>query len=152
MAMEEFESHLPVFSLTRPADLRTAEVLQLHRIRFGPLLHELAFSREQVGPEDQDLEDLQALLAVFQGRKPAVPVQRPGSSEEEPAVVEELPPPAEAEEEPEPEEPAPSEESSHDVFRRLAVEIAQAFGMPEETERQIFNMLMVVGRRSLYDL
>ena len=152
MAMEEFESHLPVFSLTRPADLRTAEVLQLHRIRFGPLLHELAFSREQVGPEDQDLEDLQALMAVFQGRKPAVPAQRLGSGEEEPAVVEELPSPAEAEEEPEPEEPAPSEESSHDVFRRLAVEIAQAFGMPEETERQIFNMLMVVGRRSLYDL
>ena len=31
-------------------------------------------------------------------------------------------------------------------------EIAQAFGMPEETERQVLNMLMVVGRRSLYDL
>jgi len=152
MTLEEFESHLPVFTLTRPADLRTAEVLQNHRLRFGPLLHELAFSREQVGPEEQDLEDLQSLLALFQGRKPAVSAQRPVSAEEQSAVADEHLPPAETKEEPAPEEPASSEESSRDAFRRLAAEIAQAFGMPEETERQILNMLMVVGRRSLYDL
>jgi len=152
MALEEFESHLPVFTLTRPADLRTAEVLQLHRIRFGPLLHELAFSREQVGPEEQDLQDLQALMGLFIGRKPVVSAQHPGSAEAQPAVTEELPPPAETKEEPAPEDPAPSEESSRDALRRLATEVAQAFGMPEETERQVLNMLMVVGRRSLYDL
>jgi len=152
MALEEFESHLPVFTLTRPADLRTAEVLQLHRIRFGPLLHELAFSREQVGPEEQDLQDLQALMGLFLGRKPVVSAQHPGSAEAQPAVTEELPPPAETKEEPAPEDPAPSEESSRDALRRLATEVAQAFGMPEETERQVLNMLMVVGRRSLYDL
>lgn len=153
MALEDLESHLPAFTLSRPADLRTAEVFQLHRVRFSPLLHELAFLREQVGQEERDLQDLQALLALFHGRKAAASLPRPGSAEEQPAPIEEpQPSPEETGPAPAPEVSEAREESSRDGIRSLATEIAQAFGMPEETERQVLNMLMVVGRRSLYDL
>ncbi len=63
--------------------------------------------------------------------------------------------------EPEPAVPAPdiedtpvprSAESELEAIRHLASEIVRAFGLPEEMERQVVNMLLVVGRSSMYDL
>ncbi len=155
MALEDLESHLAVFTLTRAVDLRTAEVFQLHRVRFNPMIHDMAFSPEQVGSREEDLEDLHALLGLIHGRK-ATPAARHAAAAPEPAPPPE--PPA-----PEPDPPGPSPEigdlpgtrtveSDLEGIRHLAAEIVRAFGLPEEMERQVVNMLLVVGRSSMYDL
>src|SRR5690606_6930943 len=89
--LEDLESHLAVFTTERIVDPRSVEIFQLNRLRFAPLIHEMAFSRQQVGSEEEDLEELQALLNLFQGKKhvlrhgareslevePAPPVEEP---------------------------------------------------------------------------
>ncbi len=155
MALEDLESHLAVFTLTRPVDLRTAEVFQSHRVRFNPMIHEMAFSPEQVGSQEEDLEDLHALLGLIHGRKAAAAPKVHAPVPELPSEPEPLPV--------EPEVPAPTPEveelpgartveSDLEGIRRLAAEIGRAFGIPEEMERQIVNMLMTVGPNSMYDL
>lgn len=160
-SLAELESHLPVFTTERILDPRTVEIFQLHRLRFAPMIHEMAFSQAQVGSEEEDLEDLQALLDLFQGKK-YTKRTREASGELEAVVAPTIAPQPEPEPAPEPAVPPPPPhgealegappEPDRASIRDLASRLGRSFSLPEELDRQILNMLMAVGRSSLYDL
>lgn len=167
-SLAELESHLAVFTTERSLDPRTVEIFQLHRLRFAPLIHEMAFSQAQVGSEEEDLEDLQALLDLFQGKRyvPRTAGSREPSGEREaapappPTMAQPPAPEPESERPPEPLPPPPPSGEALDAppepdrasVRDLAARLGRSFGLPEDLDRQIVNMLMAVGRSSLYDL
>lgn len=174
MRMDEIETFLPVFTTARAVDVRFAEVLQSHRIRFSPIVHQMAFSIEQIGSSPEDLEDFRALLALFKGQrwrkdKSASSEQKAAAAKVKAEVSESreaspaAPSKSEAGEAGESAESGESEEGQEghaaasqpkgvEKLTELATDLRKSFGLPPELDRQVANMLMMAARRSIYEI
>lgn len=73
--------------LDGPVDLREVEVLDPRRVEFLPLLKWFGWNRAELGLDAEPEEDVQAALALGEGRRPSVvppasPVERPAPPDE----------------------------------------------------------------------
>jgi len=135
--LEALESSLSSFELEKSLEPQATQILQPNRMKLSPLMHHVSLTREQVGDEDGDWEDFEALLDLFGRRDETTALQAAEAVEEESATPGS--PPGEAP------KPRPS-------FRELAGFVTRTFELPEQYAKQVVNILLDVGSQSLYDL
>ncbi|MEW6283866.1 MAG: hypothetical protein AB1758_34960, partial [Candidatus Eremiobacterota bacterium] len=145
LPLDELETHLPVFPTERIVEPWTTEVFQPARYRFAPLLHKMSLRREQLGSEEDDWDDFEALLGLLQGRPSGQTPEPPPAPVPVPVPVEVAPAPVV--------EPGPwAPEAPRPGLKELAASLARLFDLPEQYTKQVVNILLEIGSDSVYDL
>lgn len=135
LPLETYEASLSSFELEKSLEPQATQIVQPQRMRLSPLMHHVSLTREQVGDEDGDWEDFEALLDLFGRRDQKTALEAEAIPEAAPVAAA----PAEAG------KPRPS-------FRELAGYVTRTFELPEQYNKQVVNILLDVGAQSLYDL